>query len=184
MPSTAATSLSLSDEMKPCSSCRMARQAITAEALPSGGYLAISRSKPLAADSESVALAGTAAFMCAALACRAAPPGEESPPSGGCAQRSSIDLPEHDVHRADDGDGVGDHVPARHLVERRKMNKARRPDLQAIRLVGAVAHDVDAKLAFGMLDRRIRLAFGHAEALGEELEMVDQVFHPRLHVDA
>ncbi len=41
--------------------------------------------------------------------------------------------------RADDGDGVGDHVAARHFVQRREVGKAGRPDLQAIRFVGAVA---------------------------------------------
>jgi hypothetical protein len=39
-------------------------------------------------------------------------------------QKSSvIDLAEHDVHGADDGDGVGNHVAAAHLVERRQVGK-------------------------------------------------------------
>ena len=61
--------------------------------------------------------------------------------------------------------GVGDHVAARHLVERGQVRKARRADLQPIRLVGAVADEVDAELALRMLDRGIGLALGHAEAL-------------------
>src|ERR1019366_1439805 len=184
MPSTSATIASLSGEMKPCAPCRMARQAITADAFCSSGYLAISRSKPFGAACDSMALAGTATFMCAPLAPRAVPPSGLSPPPGGRAERSSIDLPEYDVHRADDGDGIGDHVAARHLVERREVRKAGRADLQPIRLVCAVAHDVDAELALRMLDSGIRFALGHAEALGEELEMVDQVLHSGLHVDA
>ena len=34
-----------------------------------------------------------------------------------------------------------------------------------------------------MLHRRIRLAFRHMHALGEQLEVVDQLFHVRLHAD-
>jgi hypothetical protein len=41
-----------------------------------------------------------------------------SAPSGGRARRSSVDLSKDDVHRADHRDRVGDHVAARHLVER------------------------------------------------------------------
>ena len=72
--------------------------------------------------------------------------------------RSSVDLAEHDVLRADDRDGVGDHVAARHLVERREVREARRADLQAVRLVGAVGDEVDAELALRVLDRRVGLA--------------------------
>jgi hypothetical protein len=43
---------------------------------------------------------------------------------------SSVDLAEHDVHGADDGHRVGDHVAARHLVQRRQVGEARRADLQ------------------------------------------------------
>ena len=46
--------------------------------------------------------------------------------------------------------------------------------LQAIRLVRAVGHEIDAKLALGRFDRGVDLAFGHAEAFGVELEVMDQ----------
>ena len=71
---------------------------------------------------------------------------------------SPVDLAEHDVHGADDGDRVGDHVAARHLVQRRQVRETRRADLQAVGLVGAVGDEVDAELALGMLDRRVGLA--------------------------
>ena len=61
------------------------------------------------------------------------------------------------------------------------MRKARRTDLQAVRLVGAIADDVDAELALGMLDSGVSLAFGHMETFGEQLEVMDQLFHVRLH---
>ena len=62
------------------------------------------------------------------------------------------------------------------------MGKARSADLQAVGLVGAVADHVDAELTLGVLDRCIGLAFRHMEAFGEELEVVDQLFHAGLHV--
>jgi len=61
------------------------------------------------------------------------------------------------------------------------MRKAWRANLQTIGLVGAIAHDVDAKLALGMFDSGIRLAFGHMETFGEQLEVVNQLFHVGLH---
>ncbi len=61
------------------------------------------------------------------------------------------------------------------------MGEARRADLEPVRLVGTVADEVDAELALRVLDGGIGLALGHAEAFGEELEVVDQLFHVRLH---
>src|SRR5690606_6374720 len=86
--------------------------------------------------------------------------------------------------RADDGDGVGDHVAARHFIERLQVGKARRPNFQAIRLVGAVGHQVDAEFAFRVLDRGESFARRHVETFSEELEVVDQVFHVGFHAGA
>src|SRR5579862_464749 len=71
---------------------------------------------------------------------------------------SAIDLTKHDVHRADDGDHVGDHVPLGHLVHGGEVREARGADLHAPRLVRPVAHEEDAELAFRVLHRGIRLA--------------------------
>jgi hypothetical protein len=78
----------------------MARQAITADCFWSAGYLATSLAKQR---------------------------------QGGFAEAhrvSSVDFAEHDVHGADDRHGVGDHVAARHLVQRGQVREARRADLQ------------------------------------------------------
>src|SRR5687767_356750 len=72
---------------------------------------------------------------------------------------SPVDLAEHDVLGADDGDGIGDHVAARHLVERGEVREAGGADLEPVGFVGAVGHEIDAELALGRLDRRIDLAF-------------------------
>src|SRR5450755_4122881 len=60
---------------------------------------------------------------------------------------------------------------------------ARGADLQAPRLVGAVAHEEDAELALRMLDRAVDFPGRHEHPLAEELEMVDQLFHVFLHFD-
>ena len=61
------------------------------------------------------------------------------------------------------------------------MREAGRTDLQAVRFVGAVTHDVDAELALGMFDSGVGFTFGHMKAFGEKLEVMDQLFHVRLH---
>src|SRR5690606_19628715 len=96
----------------------------------------------------------------------------------------TVDLAEHDVLGADDGDGIGEHVAARHDVERLQVGKARSADLHAIRLVAAVGNHVDAEFALGVLDPRINLAGRDVHAFGEQLEVVDEVFHTRLHAFA
>src|SRR5579875_154498 len=87
---------------------------------------------------------------------------------------SPIDLPEDDILRADDRHHVCDHMAAHHLVERGEMRESGRARLQAIGLVRTVGDEIDAELALRRLDRGIGLPFGHAVALREELEVMDQ----------
>ena len=68
-----------------------------------------------------------------------------------------------------------------HFIHGSQVRKAWRANLQTVRLVGAVAHDVDAELAFRMLDGGVSLAFGHVETFGEQLEVMNQLFHVGLH---
>src|SRR5947207_3665020 len=100
---------------------------------------------------------------------------------GAALRCSSVDLPEYDVLSADDRDDVGDHVTARHLVERREVRESGGAELQPIRLVRAVRDDVDAEFALGMLDRSVGLAGRHMHAFGEEIEVVDQLLHFQIH---
>src|SRR5438132_9434930 len=73
--------------------------------------------------------------------------------------RSTVDLPEHEVHRAEDRHGVGDESalqqPGRDLqvVERRPAHLG----AERVRAL-AVADHVDADLALRALDRVVRLA--------------------------
>src|SRR5437660_5188244 len=96
--------------------------------------------------------------------------------------RSSIYFSEHDILAADDRHRIGDHVPARHLVERGEVGEAGRAELQPVGLVGAVGDEIDAELALRRLDRSVDLAFGNMHALGDELEVVDELLHPELHL--
>src|SRR3546814_7473088 len=96
----------------------------------------------------------------------------------------SSDLPEHDVDRADDRGRIREHVALAHEIHRLEVAERRRADLAAVRFVAAVANQIDAELAFRALSRDVNLARGDVEALGIELEMMDQRFHRLLHLAA
>src|SRR6266513_2114346 len=97
---------------------------------------------------------------------------------------SPVYLPEDDVLGADDRHDIGQHMPPGHLVQRGKVRKARCADLHAVGLVRAVGQDVDPEFPFRVLDCGIGLAGRNVDAFGEELEMVDQLFHVAFHFDA
>src|SRR6185295_4088999 len=158
MPRYRATKSITSGESQPFSSCATMSALITAERFWSAGYLAISRS----------------------IFFRESPLNIQNP--RGVA--SPVDLTEDDVLRPDDRNRVGEHVAARHLVERREVRESGGADLEAVGLVRAVGHEVDAELALGVLDRCVDLAFGHVHALGDELEVVDELLHALLHLQA
>eukprot|EP00964_Phaeocystis_antarctica_P045323 scaffold26078_cov36-Phaeocystis_antarctica.AAC.2 len=96
----------------------------------------------------------------------------------------AVDLAEDNVLRADDGDDVGEHVPLRHHVQPLQVREAGRADVALVRLVAAIGHEVDAELALGRLDGRVRLTGRRRVALREELEVVDEGLHVLLHLAA
>src|SRR5215475_9186138 len=51
--------------------------------------------------------------------------------------RSAIDLPEHDVERADDRRDIGQHMPAAQKIHRLQMGERRRPGLYASPALGS-----------------------------------------------
>src|SRR5215470_16454482 len=113
-----------------------------------------------------------AATACSRAACR---------PPRRCCARSPVDLPEHDVLRADPGHGVREHVPAYHLPERAEMREPGRAALDAVGLVGAIGDQVDAELTLWRLDRGVGIAGGDFISFSEELEVVNERFHVFLH---
>ena len=67
------------------------------------------------------------------------PPGRQRSASLAALRAAlAVDFTEHDVLRADDRDRVGNHVAARHFIERGQVGITRRTDLQTIRLVRAI----------------------------------------------
>src|SRR6267378_5021260 len=147
-------------DSQPFSSWATMSALITADCFRSGGYLAISRSIFFSESTESIGKTWSVPVF------------------------SPVDLSKDDVLGADDRHRVGDHVAARHLVERGEVGEAGRTDLQPVRLVRAVRDQVDAELAFGGLHRSVDLPFGNMHALGDELEVVDQLLHALLHLEA
>src|SRR3546814_15633539 len=69
--------------------------------------------------------------------------------------RSPVALPKHHIDRADDRGRIRKHVALRHHVHRLQMRKRRRADLAAVRLVGAVADQIDAEFALRSEERRV-----------------------------
>src|SRR5207244_11078176 len=93
---------------------------------------------------------------------------------------SSIDLAEHDVHRADDRDNIGEHMAAAHEICRLQKSKTRRSDLATVRPIGAIGNEVDAELALRPFDSLIDLACRPVVALGIQFEMMHQRLHRAL----
>src|SRR5882762_468025 len=131
-------------DSQPFSSWATMSALITADCFRSGGYLAISRSIFFSESTESIGKTWSVPVF------------------------SPVDFSEHDVLRADDRHRIGDHVAARHLVERGQVREAGRADLEPVGLVRAVGHQVDAELSLRRLDRGVHLAFGHVHALGDQ----------------
>src|SRR5207245_6774679 len=97
---------------------------------------------------------------------------------------SAIDLPEHDVERAEDRGYVGEHVAPAEEIHGLEVGKAGRPDFALVGLVAAVGDEIDAELALGRLDRGVDLARGNVKAFGVKLEVVDERLHGALHLGA
>src|SRR5436190_7753580 len=190
-----ATASIVSVDNQPNASCAMASAAITGEGFCPGGYLAISRSIFARASAESVTPLSsglTAAFTGVPSRLRLqwsmrplrCPQWGRNSRLGAALRRSSIDRPKHDVLRCDDRNHVGDHMTARHLVECRQMRKIGGPELEAIRLVGAIRYRVDAEFALRRLDGGVHLPCRNVDSFAEELEVMNELFHVLLHLFA
>src|SRR5579862_5448239 len=131
MPRTPATSSMVSVASQPFSSCATMSAPITADCFWSAGYFRTS----LFISSKDLAERGIAHLP--------------------------IDFSQDNIHGADDRHRLRDHVPPGHLVHRRQVREPRRADLEAVGLVGAVGHEIDAEFPLRVLDRRVALAFGH-----------------------
>src|SRR5690349_18998969 len=75
-------------------------------------------------------------------------------------------------------------MPFAKEIHRGEMWKSGGAGFAAVGFIGAVRHQIDAKLALRRLDGGVSLALGNTEALGIELEMMDYSFHRALHLAA
>src|SRR3954465_2666014 len=83
---------------------------------------------------------------------------------------SSINFPEHNIDRANDGDHVGDHLAFRHQGQGREVDETRAAKMDARGLRAAVGFDVAAEFALRAFNRVVDFAFGHVEAFGHNQE--------------
>src|SRR6056297_50315 len=90
---------------------------------------------------------------------------------------SPVDTSEHRVDATDDRHRIGNQSAAHHVRQALDVDETRLAHVQPVGVRRAVADDVAADLATRSLDAHVRLALGHLEALGEDLEVVDQGFH-------
>src|SRR5687768_14144170 len=97
---------------------------------------------------------------------------------------SSVYFAEHDILGTNNGYNIGNHMPARHFIQRRKVGKTGRADFQAVWHIGAVRNQINAEFAFRVLDCRISFARRYVKAFGEKLEMMNQLFHILLHFNS
>src|ERR671922_81184 len=93
---------------------------------------------------------------------------------------SPVDLAHDRVEGADDRDEVGHERVAHAGRGRLERDERRRAELDPPRLRPAVGDDVATQLAARGLHGNVDLALGHAIALGDELEMVDERLHRRV----
>src|SRR4051794_40097655 len=88
-----------------------------------------------------------------------------------------VHVAEDGVDRRDDGNGIGHEAVVHHVGQALEVHEARPPDVAAERLGAAVRHHVAPRFAARAFDADVDLALGHLEALGEDLEVVNQRFH-------
>merc|ERR1719150_3148652 len=94
----------------------------------------------------------------------------------------SVHFSEHHVQGSDDGHNVRQHVVLANMVGEGEVEEAGRLDLAPVWSGGSVRHQVHSELSLGRLDGSVGGAGGDREALGEELEVVDERLHGGLHL--
>src|SRR5690606_18494657 len=189
MPSMSAIASIAAFVTQPSCSCARMRSGITADCWRPSGYFRIVASAQTAFSSLKANAAGCTLSSASRRTDilltpyqswnRAAPQQRLSLRLRG---PSAIDLAEHDVERAEDRGHVGKLVAAAQEIHRLKMREPGRPQLAAVWSVAAIGDEVDAERALRRLDGRIHFTGVHVIAFRVELEMMDQRFHPALHL--
>ena len=170
MPSISATARIAGSVTQPSCSCARQRSEITAEACRPGGYFAISRFAHARLAAVKAKVAGWLLGEAADGHQRSTSPKTTSPKTMSSEPRMAVTSASM-WPRVMKSMACG-------------MGEARRLDLAAVGLVGAVGDQIDAELALRRLDRRVNLAGRHVIALGVELEVMDERLHRALHLAA
>src|SRR5215468_8793584 len=93
----------------------------------------------------------------------------------------AIHIAEDDVDGANAGDDVRDDLPFNKFRKRLQINKRRGAEMATQRLWRAIAGDEATKLATRRFHGDVGLAGRRRKTLSENLEVVDECFHLRLH---
>src|SRR5262249_51658865 len=93
----------------------------------------------------------------------------------------SVDVSKNDVDGADGGDDVGDQASFAHFGKSLQVRERGGTHVYAIRFSRTVADHVITHLTARRFHRLVHLAGRNSEALGDDLEVIDQGFHLRLH---
>src|SRR5450830_11983 len=96
----------------------------------------------------------------------------------------SINLTKHNILSTDDGYSISNHVTLSHFIQTLQMRITWRTDLQTIWLIRAIRHQINTKFTLRMFNGRICFASWNMETFREQFEVMDQLFHIRLHVHA
>lgn len=92
-----------------------------------------------------------------------------------------VNLTEHKIHGADNGNSVSEQVATRHLVEAAQVCETGSANLAPVGPLGAVRDDEDTHLTLGGFDAAIGLSRRNGVTLGVEQEVVDEGLHVLLH---
>src|SRR4051812_4761278 len=90
--------------------------------------------------------------------------------------KSSVYLPEHDIHAAQNDHHVRDVVPDAHVFEEGEIDEAGRADAVAVGIRRTVADQIKTKLAFRTLDAAVGFAGLRAETAELRLGIDDRAF--------
>src|ERR1035437_2861085 len=94
---------------------------------------------------------------------------------------SPVRVAENEIHAADGRDHIRDQGALHHSRHGLEIAETGRAHVYAVRVGGSVAHHVVSEFAARRFNHLVDLAFGYAEALGNDLEMVNQGLHLGLH---
>src|SRR6516162_7675898 len=101
--------------------------------------------------------------------------------SGDICMALAVHLAKNDVNRADAGDDIGDDLAFHDFWKRLQIDERRRTEVAAERFGRTVAGDEASEFSARRFDCDVGLAGCGRKSFGENLEVIDERFHLRLH---